>query len=453
MTCNSSDGSSEIIVAREIYSIGNEFATDYYEAFTATPGCPLSERFYDDRSKYVFLQFGRGPDFMARGADQIGSFNVRMGYHECTLTVMSVDTIEVKPNWLAVLAVGELMRPGEEQPSRKFVQSTVVRYAPSPLAKRFVVVGTVFMFDDKIVDNNVFAPESEFLSALVEHPTNNDNTDNSGNIDTPDRLEDIEKCVKEKQQTAPTKKKAAKKGSIEVQKDNGKKKDDIVKIRDKSITVKETSNKSSENNMDNDNKQVSTTVIIPGQLNINKKLPSIKQLAQLKNPRPKESMKILIDENKTDSDGAVTTVEVSKTKRKSSKKKKSTVAEERPTCSILNDPKEHDRPIKDASKDSTRKKKGPVNDNSPIVPVVVLYVGKLSKLIETNQLTETFCKFGKLISTNIFEVPGKKGQLERRRYGIIQYENSDTVAVVARLGTVVLGNGDTVIVEKSIKKP
>jgi hypothetical protein len=221
--------------------------------------------------------------------------------------------------------------------------------------------------------------------------------------------------------------------------------------------IKDALKQSSENcTADDHSKQTDGATTVPVELKISQKHSAEKQPPPLKDPPPEKPIRNQpVDEIKTNTDGAVMTNIDSKTKQKSIKKKKSTVAEEKPTCSVakLNVSKELDT-VRIASKKSNRKKKDSVKDNSPAVSVgAELYVGRLSKLIETDQLNETFGKFGKLISVNIFEASGKnKSETERRNYGIIQYENSNTVDVVTSFGTVMLGNGDKVIVEKSKKK-
>lgn len=441
----------------EIESIGEEFATEYYRR------APRSERdrFYDDKSKFVFLQFGTGPDYTAQGADQIARLEAQITIYsdeECAaLNVMSIDTILVKRNWLAVLAVCELNRgPGddEEQPSsRKFVQSTVVRYAPLSSSKKYVVVGTVIMFDDKIVDN-VFVQETEpqlllSVDAVNKHPAtdknNNDDSDdpssNTASIETAElRSERIEKTATVNQLTAPGKKKAAKKASVESHIDSGKKQDDTPVIVPVKLKMKQKPPAEKQND---------TPVTVPGKLKMIQKPPAdIQPAAISKDPLPKESTRNPTDENTTNMDGAVLTTE-SKTKQKSSKKKKSTVTEEVPASAIGKSKVSNEHvSAKGTSKSSTGKKKGSVKENAPVV-VAELYVGKLSKLIDIVQLNATFGKFGKLLSTNIFEAPGKKGQPNRQNYGIIQYEDPEIVDFVATFSTVVLGNGDEVIVEKS----
>lgn len=470
MVRSSNSSQTNGTVGREVDAIGKEFATGYYDAFTATPSA-RSRRFYDHRSKYVLLRYGRGPDLVVRGADQIERFNARMRYHECTLTVKSVDAIRVGPDWLAVLAVGELTRPAHaRRPPRTFVQSTVVRCAspppppPSSSVERFVVVGTVFMFDDKFAVDDVFVspPEPEpacpSVDAAVTHRA--DIMSSTHCADVLDPLEMIEK-----QPIAPAKKNATKnRDSI----GGGQQLGNVVTVRDalntvqKSKTepqpsaVKDTSKQSSENRTDRDySKQdegANTNLV---ELKMSQKHPAQKKSARLKDSSSGQSTSNQgVDEIKTNMDGAVITTD-SKTKQKSIKKKKSTVAEEKPACSIgkSNSSEEQDT-VRNTTKESNKKNKGSVKDNSPAFSVAAeLYVGRLSKLIETDQLIETFSKFGKLISANIFEGSGKnKSELERRNYGIIQYENFETVDLVASFATVVLGNGDEVIVEKSKKK-
>lgn len=144
--------------AEDVDAIGKKFAAGYYKAFVAKPGADGD--FYDDKSVFVFMQHGRRPDFEAKGADAIGRFAGRMNYGECTVNLASVETIKVRirnRDRFAVLTVGTLARPGRPLP-RKFVQSTVIRYAPSSSRGRtFSVVGTVFKYDDDtVVDDGPF---------------------------------------------------------------------------------------------------------------------------------------------------------------------------------------------------------------------------------------------------------------------------------------------------------
>lgn len=135
-------------------AIGRRFADGYYGAFVAEPAAAATDRYYGDGSRHVHLR-RRRPDFLARGAREVGLYMARMRYDECCLEVKSVDTIEVRPGWLAVLTVGTLDRGPGDGPPRTFVQSTVVRHAapPSSANREFVIVGTVFQFDDAVADD------------------------------------------------------------------------------------------------------------------------------------------------------------------------------------------------------------------------------------------------------------------------------------------------------------
>lgn len=165
--------------ARETDSIGREFAREYYDAFAAKTGAPGLDRFHDDRSTHVFIRHWRLADYAVRGADAIGRFVARMHRRPggggrggrdddddgwCTVDIGSVDTVQVRPRRFAVLAVGKLTRPGDlhhhqhhqkhHPQQRVFVQCTVVKYAWSA-ENKFSVVGTVFKFDDDIIDDLV----------------------------------------------------------------------------------------------------------------------------------------------------------------------------------------------------------------------------------------------------------------------------------------------------------
>lgn len=206
-------------------TVGKEFAGGYYDAASGSNNNKglLMERFCDHKSKYLFLRYGRGPEFQVRGTAEIAKFAVRMKYHECAVAVVSVDAIKVRrPNLFAVLAVCKLTRL-ENGVAHEFVQSTVVRYVPSSTENRFVIVGTVFKFADETAADDGLEPEIEPPSSAPEQllPSNN-NIDNyrSTSAGPPEPSASVDGGVvidaepDGKPQTAKTKKRAKHKAAM-----------------------------------------------------------------------------------------------------------------------------------------------------------------------------------------------------------------------------------------------
>lgn len=489
---------------QETESIGEEFASKYFDVLTATSDAAGLNRFYDNRSTYVLLQSGQQSDLVAHGVDEIIRFVIKMNYHKSTVNIESMNTVNVHSDWFFVLMVGKLLR-FEEQIPQNFVQITIMKHTLSS-RKCFRIRKTLFKFND-VDDILKPATEPDVLSTMEHQPLNhrvkvtkdesikNNMIENSKKHFVPVTTNEPGMCIDkltEEQQSVVLK--HVPEESIDSDIERPEK-----LIGDTTISHNETNNRQKhndqkpylvlkhdseesikKNNRIEDEERSVNTVISPIESRELRKIMTDKQSEVLKHILQNHESQL--DDNKKTISGIGKSID-SKIEQNSTKEKRTCTDAKCSESSVDkscngsvkkridelsydgNIPKASNqrKPVKNqpnkmqpfsakniSSKDLIETDVGPAeNLQGPITSTDLLYVGGLSHKIKLNDLRNYFARFGRVISVSIFCITDKESPSKRQNFGIVRYENPETVDVVAKLGTVSLDNGNIVILKTS----
>ncbi|VVC32004.1 RNA recognition motif domain [Cinara cedri] len=403
-------------------TVGKEFAVGYYNALTAAaPGNeePL-ERFCDHNSKYLFLRHGWGTEYQLRGAGEIARFAVRMKYHECAVDVLSVDAIKIaRPGgispWFAVLTVCKLSRRGTGV-AHEFVQSTVIRYVPRALLSsenRFTIVGTVFKFADGTAADNGFEPD--FETPPVEPD--------------PGPLPSVPKLLSDHRGTAgdcPRPDGGGGGGGVDafaiaVKSEGTPRKSKTRRGKHKAET------------RDGAHDALAATVICDGSETNGKNAVSAdgtRVAGTVSVARP-DRRRRLTPQTEWPEPAAAPVVVAG-----------SGGPEETGTERAAND-------AEIAAAVNPRSAGGSRDDNAGVPVDVELYVGGLSRVIQRDEIYQSFCRFDVIADVRMYHSKRKK---KGRYFSIVRFSDPAKMATVAELGTMVLNNGHAVMVRKSDPK-